>query len=229
MGNESEEFSPVNRPLAKAGEYYTRLAPWYDFLSSSEKKTIKAGLDLLAPQPDENLLEIGFGTGYAQKRIIPTLRDGCSVAVDISPGMAHFTKRKLVKASIANRSNLVCSDSLPLPFQSHIFDTIFSSFTLELFDTPQIPMLLGECRRVLKPTGRLVIASLSKDKPLTVMSRLYEAFHDRFPTIADCRPIPVRHLLGKNGFEVVESEDCRIWGLTVSLVMATMISDNKSS
>ena len=215
------EFSRVNRPVEEAGAFYSRLAPWYDLLASSEKKFIRAGLELLDLQQDERILEIGFGTGYAQGLIIPLLNDGYSAAVDISPGMSHLAQRKLQKSGIADRSGLVCSDSLPLPFQSNSFDAIFSSFTLELFDTPHIPILLDECRRVLKLKGRLVIVSLSKDHPLGALGRLYEAFHDRFPTIADCRPIPVRFLLEENGFTVSEIAYKKMWGLPVCMASAS--------
>lgn len=213
----SETYSPVNRPLAEAAKYYSRLAPWYDILASSEKKSIRRGLELLDPRPGEWILEVGFGTGYAQERIIPLLDGGFSAAVDISPGMAQQAQKKLKRGGLGDRSGLAVSDSLPLPFPIHAFDAVFSSFTLELLDTPQIPILLGECRRVIKPGGRLVIVSLSRDQQLGAVGRLYEAFHDRFPTIADCRPIPVRSLLEENGFEVTEFKAQKIWGLPVGL------------
>lgn len=219
-GTDSEGFSRVNRPRSEAAEFYTRLAPWYDLLAGSEKRFVRRGVDLLDPNPRERILEIGFGTGYAQERIIPHLEDGFSAAVDISEGMAIQAQRKLGLAGLLDRSGLTISDSLPLPYSSDSFDGIFSSFTLELFDTPQIPILLSECRRVLKPTGRLVIVSLSKDQPLGLPGRLYESFHNRFPTIADCRPIPVRHLLEKNGFDIADVKNKKMWGLPVVLVAA---------
>lgn len=221
-GTRSKDFSPVNRPLSKAAAYYSRLAPWYDVLASSEKKFIRRGLELLDPRPGEWILEIGFGTGYAQERIIPLLRDGVSAAVDLSPGMAHLARKRLRRVALTDDPSLAISDSLPLPFPANTFDALFSSFTLELFDTPQIPILLGECLRVLKPEGRLVVVSLSKDQPLGAMGRCYEFFHDRFPTIADCRPIPVRWLLEENGFKVIKSVEKKMWGLPVSLIEATL-------
>ncbi len=124
------EFSRVNRPVEEAGAFYTRLAPWYDLLASSEKRFIRKGLELLDPQAGERILEIGFGTGYAQERIIPKLDEGFSAAVDLSPGMATQTQRKLKKAGLFDRFGLTISDSLPLPYSSNTFDSLFSSSLL---------------------------------------------------------------------------------------------------
>jgi ubiquinone/menaquinone biosynthesis C-methylase UbiE len=214
---EPREYSPVDRPLSRAAAYYSLLAPWYDILAGSEKRYIRQGLTLLDPKPGEWVLEIGFGTGYAQKRIIPILKDGFSAGVDLSTGMARSAQLKLGRAGLSAYAGLTISDSLPLPFPENTFDALFSSFTLELFDTPQIPILLGEFRRVLKRGGRLVVVSLSKDQPPGTMGRLYETFHNHFPTLADCRPIPIRKILEENGFEVARFEDLKMWGLPVSL------------
>lgn len=216
------DYLPVNRSLSQAADYYSRLAPWYDLLASSEKRFIRAGLDLLNPQPAERILEIGFGTGYALKRIIPHLKGGFCAGLDLSPGMAYQTRDRLQRAGLLNKAGLVCSDSLPLPCAGNSFDAVFSSFTLELFDTPHIPILLGEIGRVLKPTGRLVVVSLSKDQPLGLMGKLYERFHMRFPALADCRPIPVRQVIEENGFCTRKIEFGKLWGLPVALLSGSL-------
>lgn len=214
------DFSRVNRPVKEAGNYYTRLAPWYDFLAASEKKFVRTGLQILAPQPDERILEIGSGTGYAQILIGGKLERGFSIGLDLSEGMGDIARRRVNQAAKMDHVGLVCSDTLPIPFPAQSFDAIFSSFTLELFDTPLIPNVLADFRRVLKPGARMVIVSLSKDQPLPWMGRLYEAFHNHYPTLADCRPIPVRGLIKDAGFRILRSVDTKMWGIPVGVILA---------
>ncbi len=214
------EYSRVNRPVAEAGAFYNRLAPWYDLLAASEKKFIKAGVELLNPQPDDKILEIGSGTGFAQSLIGGNITAGYSIGLDLSLEMGKLSLKRIRNAGLTDNVGLVCSDTLPIPLSRGAVDGIFSSFTIELFDTPLIPIVISECRRVLKPGGRLVIVSLSKDRPLPLMGRLYESFHNRFPTIADCRPIPVLKLISEAGFSVHSSFDRMMWGMPVGIVLA---------
>ncbi|HEX77625.1 MAG TPA: methyltransferase domain-containing protein [Dehalococcoidia bacterium] len=69
---------------------------------------------------------------------------------------------------------------------------IYMASTLELFDTPDIPRVLQEIKRVLKPRGRLVVASMSREgHENSKFLRFYEWLHQRFPRYASCRPIYV--------------------------------------
>jgi len=205
-----------------AEEYYSKLSRYYDWLASSEKRFIRIGLSLLSPQAGERILEIGFGTGYAQQMIAQNVQNGLSVGLDLSAGMGKVAQKKLSGSGILDRVDLVQSDTLPIPLQENYFDGVYSSFTLELFDSPLIPTVLSECQRVLKPSGRLVIVSLSKDNPLGLIGKFYEVFHNSFPQIADCRPIPLKHLLEENGFSIQESYGYRIWGIPVGIKFATV-------
>jgi ubiquinone/menaquinone biosynthesis C-methylase UbiE len=216
------DFTRVNRPVSAAGSYYDTLAPWYDLLASSEKKYIQQGLELLDPQPGELILEIGFGTGYAQVQIAESVESGFSIGLDLSLKMAAIAQRKLQRIKSGTRAGLVCSDSLPIPLPANSLDAIFSSFTLELFDTPLIQDVLSECRRVLKPQGRLVAVSLFKEHPLPWMGRLYETLHNRYPRLLDCRPIPMKSLLENNGFKVIIAKNQMMWGLPVIIVQAQL-------
>jgi demethylmenaquinone methyltransferase/2-methoxy-6-polyprenyl-1,4-benzoquinol methylase len=214
------EFSKVDRPVMAAEGYYSNLSRYYDWLASSEKRFVRIGLSLLNPQKNERILEIGFGTGYAQQLIAENVHNTISVGLDLSTGMGQVAQKRLSSAGILDQVALVQSDTLPIPFQENSFDGIFSSFTLELFDSPLIPNVLGDCQRVLKSGGRLVIVALSKDHPLGLMGSFYEFFHNTFPQLADCRPIPIRHLVEESGFSIQESYQHKMWGLPVGIILA---------
>jgi ubiquinone/menaquinone biosynthesis C-methylase UbiE len=216
-----QDFSRVNRPVQAAESYYSNLSKLYDWLASSEKRFIRLGLALLDPQPEERILEIGFGTGYAQQYIAQSVKNGLSAGLDLSIGMGRVAQKRLSRAGLLDQVDLVRSDTLPIPFQEGIFDGVFSSFTLELFDSPLMPKVLGECRRVLKPGGRLVIVSLSRDNPLGLMGKIYESFHNHFPNWADCRPIPVKILVKDAGFSILEFQEHKMWGLAVGIVLVS--------
>ncbi len=215
-----QDFSRVNRSVQAAEKYYSNLSRVYDWLASSEKQFVRLGIALLSPQPGEKILEIGFGTGYAQQYIAQNVNKGLSAGLDLSIGMGRVAQGKLFRAGLLDLVDLVQSDTLPIPFQSGFFDGIFTSFTLELFDSPLIPDVLAEIHRVLKPDGRLVVVSLSKDRKLGLIGRIYEAFHDYFPKWADCRPIPVKYLLEEGGFKVQDSYAYKMWGIPVINILA---------
>jgi len=213
-------ITSVNRSETDAETYYSRLSSIYDLLAASEKKFINRGLELLKPISGETILEIGFGTGHAQLLIGKAVKTGLSAGVDLSEGMCQAAQKKTAKAGLSDQVSLIRNNSLPIPFPEGVMDGIFSSFTLELFDTPQIPEVLKELKRVLKPDGRLVVVSLSKDQPLPWMGRLYERLHTYYPRILDCRPIPVQSLISEGGFEIIQAQEFSMWGIPVSIVKA---------
>ena len=213
-------YNRVIRSEKEVGKYYSRLSTVYDFLAASEKKFINQGLALLDPSAGESILEIGFGTGHAQLIIGRAVQRGLISGLDLSEGMSRIAQKKAGKAGFTNRISLIRSNSLPIPFRGETFDGIFSSFTLELFDSPRIPLVLKECQRVLKPGGRLVIVSLSKDHPLPLMGRLYESLQTRYPWLLDCRPIPVLSLISDAGYEIKQVQESSMWGLPVSILLA---------
>jgi demethylmenaquinone methyltransferase/2-methoxy-6-polyprenyl-1,4-benzoquinol methylase len=93
-------------------------------------------------------------------------------------------------------------------------------FTLELFDTPEIPVVLGECRRVLVPGGRLGVVAMSTRGERAWPVKLYEWFHANVGWLVDCRPIDAQGLVQALGFEVYEACIEHIWGLPVEVVAA---------
>ena len=85
---------------------------------------------------------------------------GKAYGIDISSGMLDVTRERLQSAGLMESVELVNGDAAWMPFDDDKFDAVFSSFSLELFDTPEIPMVLGGISRVLKPHGRLGVVGM---------------------------------------------------------------------
>lgn len=209
-----DKISRVERSHQTAQASYDRLSRWYDALAGrSEQKLIHQGLALLALRPQERVLEIGTGTGVALEAL--SRQGGRAVGVDLSAGMLRRARSRLGGRPGAS---LLQAEALQLPVAGGSFDALFMSFTLELFDTPEIPRLLGECRRVLKAGGRLGVVAMSKARPAGLL-RLYEWAHQRWPAWIDCRPLFARRTLEEAGFEIVATRQAATWGLPVEVVV----------
>jgi len=211
----------VHRTKAQAKESYDKISRFYDYFAGIfEKKYRDMALNQLNIKRGETVLEIGFGTGHCLKQIAESVGENGKVyGIDISSGMLEVTKKRLEKAGLIDRVKLYCGDSLKMPHEDNKFDAVFMSFTLELFDTPEIPKVLDETKRVLKPNGRIGVVSMSKDDGSSILVRLYEWSHKKFPQYADCRPIYVEKSLKEMGFGIKHKEKIKIFGLTGKIVV----------
>jgi demethylmenaquinone methyltransferase/2-methoxy-6-polyprenyl-1,4-benzoquinol methylase len=136
--------------------------------------------------------------------------------------MLARARQKVLRAGLAQPVRFLCADGASLPLRCCCVDAVFVSFTLELFDTPEIPVVLAECRRVLWPSGRICLVSLAKNSGSRVMLSLYDWAHAALPAWFDCRPIlPVSALHG-SGFHIRETIQGSMWGLPVQTVLAAV-------
>jgi demethylmenaquinone methyltransferase/2-methoxy-6-polyprenyl-1,4-benzoquinol methylase len=209
---------------ARARRSYDRMSRVYGMLSdSSEKRFVKDAIEeLLRPEEGEVVLEPGFGTGQALMALAVGVGESGRVAgIDISEGMLDHARRRLEHHGLAERVHLRLGSATELPYRDSTFDAVFMSFTLELFADDQIPTVLAECVRVLKPTGRLCVACMSDHGGSAAMEKLYEWSHEHFPSFVDCRPIDAAGALETAGYTVVTERPLTMWGLAVDLVLAT--------
>jgi len=174
-----------------------------------EKGLRQKGLQLLSVTPGEVVLEIGFGTGYSLKEIANSVgENGRAYGIDITPQMIEITRKRLRKAGLTDRVELYEGDAKGMPYQDNKFDAVYMASTLELFDTPDIPRVLKEIKRVLKPSGRLGIASLTKEgREGSLFLRFYEWLHQKIPKYANCRPIYVEKLVADGGYEITKTDE----------------------
>lgn len=205
---------------------YNRMSRVYAILSNgSEKRFVKnAVARYLDPRPGERILELGFGAGQVLAALAGMVGEkGKVYGIDISDGMVEVTRRRLAREGLAGRAELTRGDAAAMPYEDASFDGVFAGFTLELFDEPEIPVVLGECMRVLRDGGRLCVASMSDQGKHGLMMWLYLRAHRRFPRFVDCRPIHARRHVEEAGFLVEGNEIMSMWGLPVEIVLGRKV------
>lgn len=110
---------------------------------------LKLAGDDLRPR---RILDLGCGTGWFTRKIAQTWP--CQVTgVDLSPGMI-----KQASEWSEQGIELMVADAESLPFPSNSFDVVFSNLMVQWCDDPRT--VFAECRRVLRPGGRLVLSTL---------------------------------------------------------------------
>ncbi len=223
MSKDEPEISRVTRSKEEAKASYDRISKWYDVLTRSERKYGYKGLQKLSVKEGEIVLEIGFGTGHCIQSLARTVGNSGKVyGIDISQRMYDIAQARINRVGLSTRVNLQCGDAAKLPFETNFFDAVFMSFTLDLFDTPEIPTVLHECKRVLRSGGRIcILVLLCKKKKISV--RLYEWFHRKFPKFVDCRPILVKKELEDINFQILNKEEMSMWGLPIEIILAMKV------
>ena len=210
-----QQILRITRTKEQAEKAYDRLSRVYDLLAGPfEKRFRDHALKLLDIGEGEEVLEVGFGTGDSLRQIAESVGPTGNVCgIDISSGMMRVAEQRLARAGLLDRVELRHGDATKLPFEDNRFDASFMSFTLELFDTPQIPTVLAEIKRTLKPGGRLAVVSMSKENGDSLLLTLYEKLHRAFPQYIDCRPIYLEQYLREAGFEITHKERQSFFGL----------------
>lgn len=221
MSLNETQISRVTRSKEEAKVSYDKMSKWYDIFARVERKYGRVGLQKLDVKKGEMVIEIGFGTGHCILTLAQSVGNfGGVYGIDISEGMCNIAQSRVKEVGLSERVRLECGDAAKLPFEANYFDAIFMSFTLELFDTPEIPTVLYECKRVLRSNGRICVVAMSKKGKTGVMIKLYEWSHKKFPNYVDCRPIFVQKTLEVAGFQILDTTEMSMWGLPVEVVLA---------
>lgn len=166
---------------------YNWLTNFYDIavkITMPEKKFRSKLIDLVNPQPGENILEFGFGTA---KNII-LLKQRNSEAriqgVDIDPKIKLLAEKNLEKENMY--APLLLYDGNTIPFEDNSFDKIFSCLVFHHLGNETKLRCMAELHRVLKPNGKLIIGDWGKPKTKLMRAAFYMVqLVDGFKTTAD--------------------------------------------
>jgi ubiquinone/menaquinone biosynthesis C-methylase UbiE len=146
-------ISQFHRPHGMGG----RAAAWVMAHRSSNRERNLWAVGLLDVQPGERVLELGFGPGVAIGELARRATDGLVVGVDHSELMVRQASRRNAAAVRTGLVDLQLGSIDELPEFDTAFDALLAVNALQFSDDPVA--VLQTLRRVLRPGGRIAIAS----------------------------------------------------------------------
>jgi ubiquinone/menaquinone biosynthesis C-methylase UbiE len=201
-------------PTDKIIRAYNYASAFYGpLIAPFERKPRMRGLELAAIQPTDTVLEVAVGPGATFVEILKRVeRTNTVYGVDIAPKMLAKT-RQVARAAGFSNVDLRVADAHHLPFPDGMFDVLYNSYMFDLMPLKEMPLLLAEFKRVLKPTGRLVLVNMSKpdDAGVTGFEHLYMRLPRRLVPylLGGCRPVLLEPVLAGAGFTEIRREFMR--------------------
>lgn len=221
-------------------ELFGNISGTYDLLNrvlsfGTDMRWRKKGISLLPHGRHLRVLDLASGT---MDLALQYLKDGAGevTCLDFALPML-LTGRLKISPTFDTRLQMVCGNSLSLPFPDRHFDAAMCAWGMRNF--PDLPRCLSEVRRVLKPGGSLLVIEFFK--PDRTFSRIFSQTYGRYvlPTLGrwisknpdayDYLHRSIRgflklwefeHQLEKAGFEIIVSKD--LSGGIASLVLANV-------
>jgi len=143
------------------------------------------------------VLNVGVGTGHEQALLQTSVAPGGrTVGLDLSPVMRAITRAR-------TRAALCGGDARQLPFADGCFDRLFSAYTLDLIPYRDLPKLLADFYRVLRPGGHMALVSLTEgiDRPSRAFVAIWKLVYRVSPiACGGCRPLQLSGLVQQAGF-----------------------------
>jgi len=186
-----------------ARRFYDWLGAGHDRAEFYESRAKQYGLTWLELAPGQHVLNVGIGTGKDQEFIQAAIAaNGIAFGLDLSRVMLNLVRTR--------SSTLLCEgDARYLPFASGSFDRLLSTYVLDLLPLRNLPGLLANFRRVLKPNGRMVLVSLTEGVtwPSRGLVGLWKMAYAISPVVCGgCRPLRLYDLVCEAGFKKIQRE-----------------------
>jgi ubiquinone/menaquinone biosynthesis C-methylase UbiE len=208
---------------AQVRQQYDQLASVYDqrwnWYVINTLAFLKTWVNLSA---SDRVLDIACGTGEFERIVLSENPTQLIVGVDISEEMLAIAHQKLHSYSSVS-FQVGSASALPFPDQS--FDVIVSASAFHYFDDPIAAMT--EIKRVLKPSGKVVILDWCKDflfcRGLDIVLQWTDPAHQQCYTQQE-----LHKFLTSSGFNIDASRKMR-FGLFWGLMAATAVPQQVKS
>lgn len=153
MDTKTEQKKLVQQHFDRWSEDYDS-GPNSNWLQAWQTKIV----EVMSPEPDLQILDVGCGTGFAVRQLSQALREGKVSGLDISQAM--LAKAKTNTANCDN-VELLLGDAENLPYENEQFDRLMCANCFHYF--PNLLRVTQEFYRVLKPGGTVYILDSWRD------------------------------------------------------------------
>jgi len=178
-------------------------------LNLSNTRLVDAAVELLAPQSNDTVLDIGFGGGLSLLALAAQAPRAKIVGVDYSHEMVDAAARLVREKKLDARISLKWGDVAKLPFRAGTFHKVLT--VNSLYYWPDLVASLREVARVMKPGGSLA-AGFRSATSLGPLTRDWEGFWLY-------QPREFAGIMREAGFEVLRVEHRDQWQVLDTVVV----------
>jgi len=145
----------INKTYYNQSNYFNKRFRLFTNLNSRfQKYRIKKVFQIYKPQKNECVLDLGCGWGTFCFASAPLCQK--VTGIDFAEKSIALCRELLAKSSFKN-INFICADVQKTNIRSNSYDVIFCVDLVEHLYPKVFQKALGECKRILKEGGKLVI------------------------------------------------------------------------
>jgi ubiquinone/menaquinone biosynthesis C-methylase UbiE len=159
----------LSTQLGNPSRAFSILAAW--LWNRRNQALNDAALEGLSLQPDDRVLEIGFGGGYLLERMATRVKEGRLAGADVSEAMVTRCTKRFAKRPETEKIDLRCAPVEVLPYPTGSFSKVCS--VNSVFYWEDIDRAFCEIHRVLTQDG---VCVLCFTKPESLQERRFAAY-----------------------------------------------------
>lgn len=145
-------------------EMFDSIAPAYDFMNRAMTMGVdglwrRRAVDAVAAEQPLHVLDIATGTGDVAIALARRMPEARVTGIDLSEGMIAVGRRKVERAGLAGRVELLQGDSMAIDLPDASVDAVTVAYGVRNFE--HLDRGYAEMLRVLRPGGLLCVLELS--------------------------------------------------------------------